>query len=454
MEFNSIMWCLIFLHTICQVAIFTGVWLHYKTNNDFRCVCKKFQESFPLAKSSAALISFNLSLLTLFSIKLFKRYVWVPSVFKVFHSFLSIFVLTWSAVHSVSHYINFSKLKNPPYFNWGVGYTGIFLWILLISLFSVAANCIRTLYFHKFIYYHTVIFVLFVIFSFIHQSFCFIKTDSGKCPIPISWIFVTPPFILLLAENAWKYIGQRSRISIRHVVKHNNIIEIQLPLERSFAGKTVWICCPQISYFEWHPFTVTNTDLDIASIHFKLRGNWTSKFAKSLGIEFDKGQVFPVIFPDVLVQGPFHCYPKNTLQSIQTSDSIIIANGIGITTFAYLLTQIQNLNVLSTSLNVLFIVKYPTELDWLMPTLQSLLSKFPAAVQLTISYTQVTEAYSSDQISIGRPDIKKFFHSHYISTIHQSNPKTNVYFSGTSQLFSELKKSSQDYTSYYQFIKL
>jgi hypothetical protein len=120
------------------------------------------------------------------------------------------------------------------------------------------------------------------------------------------------------------------------------------------------------------------------------------------------------------------------------------------------LSQIQNLNVLSTSLNILFIVKHSTELDWLMPTLYSLLSKFPS-IQISLSYTQDTHATqvpSSFHCIIGRPDIKTFFHSHFISTIHVGRAKTNVYFSGTPQLFSQLKESSKNYTSYYQFIKL
>jgi hypothetical protein len=110
------------------------------------------------------------------------------------------------------------------------------------------------------------------------------------------------------------------------------------------------VCCPTVSYFEWHPFAVSHTNEGIdsgCSIHFKTRGNWTTKFAKVLGIE-QKG-VFPVILPNVIVQGPFHCYPKNLLENITKGNSIIITNGIGVTTFSYLFTQLNNLSSFNKS---------------------------------------------------------------------------------------------------------
>lgn len=468
MKTLSIILTTVLSHICCQIALFTYVWVYYKTNNDFRCVCKKFQDSFPLAKSSAALITLNSSLLILFSVKFFKRYIWVPSIFNMFHYIFASYILIWSVVHSIAHYVNFTKLHNPPYFDWGVGYTGIILWIVLISLFVVSSSYIRKVHYHKFIYYHSFASFVFFAFLFLHQSFCFIKNDRGNCPLPTSWLVVTLPLFVFFTETVWKYVDPNSRLVIKQVVKHNNIIEIRLPLTKSFAGKTVWLCCPQISLFEWHPFAVTDHENDVSSIHFKPRGNWTTKFAKVLGVEFHNsttGQVFPVILPYVLVQGPFHCYPKNILQTLQTQDSIIVANGIGITTFAYLLSQIETL---TKSLTVLFIVKHPKEMDWLIPTLHTLSSKFKT-VNINISCTQIKETENNQwnqlkpsdvsfiSFKAGRIDITSFIHSHYISTLHvplRHTPKTKIYFSGTSEFLRDLKKKTQSYTRYYDIVKL
>lgn len=456
---------------ICQIAIFIGIWYHFQQNKEFRCVCKKFKEPFPLAKSSAALISFNLSLLILFSSKFFLRFFWIPiSRSQSLHYTLSFFILLWSIVHTIAHYLNFNKLKNPPYFSWGVGYTGILLWIILLLILSVSATRIRQSYFHKFVYYHSILFIFLIVFLFIHQSFCFIKTDYGKCPLPLSWIFVTPSLLLFLTEFIWKYADTRYHVRVDRVVKHegvsNDIIEVVLPLNSSFAGKTIWLCCPTVSYFEWHPFAVSHTNEGIdngCSIHFKTRGNWTTKFAKVLGVE--NNGVFPVILPKVIIQGPFHCYPKHILENIASANSIIITNGIGVTTFSYLFTQLNNLSSFNNSLSVMIIVKDSTEIDWLLPLLHSLVSKFQT-ITINIALTQSKLSppeLSAFSVILGRPNFTKFMHAHYISHALSSNDtqflprkpfhSTNVYFSGTSSLFSDICRSSRQYKSYYKFFR-
>lgn len=486
MEIYSIgakLFAFLLTHVFCQVALFIFIWFNIKTNKNFRCVCKKLQDTFPLAKSSAALISFNISLLILFTLKFFRRYLWVPTSDPplIFHYIISSYILIWSGVHSIAHYINLSKSKKQEYLTWGVGYTGIILWILLLF---VAVCCI-----HKSVLRHTnncthhLIFLLFFLFLLFHQSFCFVKTDNGKCPFPISWIFVTPPLLIFLAENLFKYFN--SITTIKNVIKHNNIIEFVTPLDATFAGKTVWLCCPQINYFEWHHFVVTATTGSYpytnTSIHFTPHDTWTKKFAKLLGVEFDArlyGLTFPVVLPKILVQGPFHCYPKHILNTIQTSNCVLIADDIGTTTFSYLLSQLQNLTVLTPTLTILFIVKHPFDLDWLLPTLTSLNSKFQT-VDIHLSFTDIDPFVDTSHLCplpfiIGRPDLKKFIRSHYISkciqvslpskiTIPVSNifsfcipqcPKTNVYFSGSSNLFQELVDCSREYKPYYRFVKL
>jgi predicted ferric reductase len=177
----------------------------------------------------------------------------------------------------------------------------------------------------------------------------------------------------------------------------------------------------------------------------------------ALGVDFQNdvnGQIFPVILPNVLVQGPFHSYPKTLLNNIQTADSIIIANGIGLTTFAYLLSQIETLPKFTTTLDILFIVKHSKEIDWLLPILNSLSTKFPS-IHITISCTQNAD-HTGGNISyiIGRPNVTSFFHSHYISKSVLQNSITKVYYSGTQNLFNDLENVIRSYKQFYDLVKL
>lgn len=64
------------------------------------------------------------------------------------------------------------------------------------------------------------------------------------------------------------------------------------------------INCPEVSYFQYHPFTLTSApEEDYISVHIRCAGDWTTAFAKVLGANVDekapKGNVSegPVVSP-------------------------------------------------------------------------------------------------------------------------------------------------------------
>ena len=58
------------------------------------------------------------------------------------------------------------------------------------------------------------------------------------------------------------------------------VLELRLSKPRGFRyapGQYVHLCCPSISAFEWHPFTLTSApEDDFLSVHIKAAGDWTS----------------------------------------------------------------------------------------------------------------------------------------------------------------------------------
>lgn len=68
------------------------------------------------------------------------------------------------------------------------------------------------------------------------------------------------------------------------------MIELQIKKEKinPKAGQYIFINCPQISYFQWHPFTLTSApEESFISINFKIVGDWTKSFAFAIGCDPD-----------------------------------------------------------------------------------------------------------------------------------------------------------------------
>lgn len=50
----------VYLISSLQIAIFIGLWIYYSTNSLYKCPCKRYNQSFPIAKSSGTLSFFAL----------------------------------------------------------------------------------------------------------------------------------------------------------------------------------------------------------------------------------------------------------------------------------------------------------------------------------------------------------------------------------------------------------
>lgn len=65
-----------------------------------------------------------------------------------------------------------------------------------------------------------------------------------------------------------------------------DVIEVQIKKEKISprAGQYIFINCPDVSYFQWHPFTLTSApEEDFISVNMKMVGDWTKSFGAALG---------------------------------------------------------------------------------------------------------------------------------------------------------------------------
>ena len=151
-------------------------------------------------------------------------------------------------------------------------------------------------------------------------------------------------------------------------------MEVQIKKEKTTtrAGQYIFLSCPEVSYFQWHPFTLTRyviavpplkilwqwiifqsaPEEDYISVHIRVAGDFTTAFAKAVGCDFpqkgDKGgkgeppaggkvvgtNTNPPLnraLPRVMVDGPFGSASEDFL-NFETV--LLVGAGIGVTPFA------------------------------------------------------------------------------------------------------------------------
>ena len=413
--------------TICQGIIFAVVYNYYNTRPLFVCTCKKYDIPFPLAKTTATLINFNLALCLLSIIRLPKRWIFIPFKLKYLHIYFSIWLTIWSIIHSISHYKTFLRFRYSL-FTSGVGLTGHVLLLLLLSVFIISLPYFRKVMYQCFLYYHYVFLVLFTSVLLVHGNLCFLKNDKKECLVSTAWMWLIGPFVYLLGYTIYKFT-QRVKMLSSYDLK-NGIYELKLDLGKEYEGKTIWLCCPKISYLEWHPFTVAFYTNNGCYLYIKNRGDWTEEVFKIIQ---NSNNV------NFLVEGPYHAIPKNVIKTIAKEQVMLISSGVGITTFISTYRQIaknlkRNNNFNIKKLYIYVIVRHEHELNWVMEMFNLL--NIINNVMIKVYYTG-EESYKLANLdiphSIGRPEFKDIFEYHI------KNEPTSIYYSGKTSLGRQIE---------------
>lgn len=211
------------------------------------------------------------------------------------------------------------------------------------------------------------LFIVFFLFWSIHGAFCMIKPDTAPfCnSISVFWQFWIYGGFIYLVERVLREIRGRHKTFVSKVIQHpSNVVEIQIKKEKTTtrAGQYIFLCCPEISVWQYHPFTLTSApEEDYISVHVRMVGDFTKALGKALGCEergSDKSgkagiseivginqntpgdDIDPTIrriLPRIFIDGPFGSASEDVFKY---ETAVLVGAGIGVTPFASILKSI------------------------------------------------------------------------------------------------------------------
>lgn len=365
----SILWISI------QIGLFVYAFFLYSKSADYASARKSVGAlSLTFARSSAFLISFNSALIVFSMCRMTITYLWNQRWFKwipfehsiLLHKLIGYSIVMFTLAHIGAHYFNYLNLSitigmmgESRMSNWiwdkpeewaimsGPGWTGQ---IALFSLFLIVASSfevIRRKNFEIFWYLHHLFIVYMVVLCF-HGAFCFIKIDrpSAPCKGPSFFQWVVPSIFWYLIERLYREVRARRETRISKIILHpSKVLEIQFykPSLKYLSGQYIFLQCPDISRWQWHPFTVTSAPEEtILSVHIRLEGDWTEMIGRKCGLNFgSNGSVSsiqtPSRLPIIRIDGPYGAASQDVFKY---EIVICIGAGIGQTPFSSILKHI------------------------------------------------------------------------------------------------------------------
>ncbi|OCF60711.1 hypothetical protein L486_00349 [Kwoniella mangroviensis CBS 10435] len=442
-----------------------------------------------------------------------------------FHRQVAYQMVFWTMVHTTAHYVNFINVERTQvrkqtaweiHYTQPGGFSGHVMLLIMFLMYTTAHSSIRKQCFEAFWYTHHLAF-FFMIGLYTHATGCFVRDSVDPDYIPTfpfystehclgyqSWRFTIWAGILYFGERVYREIRARRKTDISKVLLHpSGVMEIRF-LKPSFqykAGQWLFLNVPDVSKFQWHPFTISSAPEDpYVSVHIRQVGDFTLALGDRLGAtkgiasqkldypdekgDYDYGRRKDFIeinpnsvgkgMPVLRIDGPFGAPAEDVFNS---EVAVLIAGGIGVTPFASILKHIwyaQRSGQLGALRRVEFIwsCRDTGTFGWFQTLLEELEASQsdPDFLRISVYLTQKMDSDTVQNITIndvgaeydpltllqsrtlfGRPNYKQIFHS-LISSIESGSylpgreatlkSRLGVYFCGPNALASTIKKEA------------
>lgn len=286
-----------------------------------------------------------------------------------FHKMTAYSIVTFTCIHVAGHWHNFAQLATKQgvglvgflklNFLTGPGWSGYIMLVALMAMLFTSLEGPRRRSYGRFWTVHH-LFIMFFAFWSIHGAFCMIKRDTT--PVSCSsdgsfWKYWMYGGFLYLLERILRETRATRRNLVTKVIQHpSNVVEIQFEKRsvRPRAGQYVFICCPAVSLWEYHPFTLTSApEEDYLSVHVRMVGGFTKQLGRVLGCVDERqadskipkrgGRVLAthaqndLSLPRIFVDGPFGTASEDVFKF---ETVLLVGAGIGVTPFASILKSL------------------------------------------------------------------------------------------------------------------
>ncbi|KAH9305741.1 hypothetical protein KI387_010145 [Taxus chinensis] len=240
------------------------------------------------------------------------------------------------------------------------GITGILMVVLMIISFTLATRWFRRNVvklprpfnrltgFNAFWYSHH-LFAIVYILLIVHGTMIFLV---HKWSAKSTWMYLAVPFLLYMAERILRFFrsGYDSVRILKFAIYPGNVLSVVMSKPQGFkykSGQYIFVKCPAVSPFEWHPFSITSAPGDdYISVHIRTLGDWTEELkrvfaavtephtiAKS-GAEITPERSGGKSLPKLFVDGPYGA----PAQDYKKYDVLLLVGlGIGATPFISIL---------------------------------------------------------------------------------------------------------------------
>nr|ADR70884.1 respiratory burst oxidase F [Manihot esculenta] len=395
------------LWALIMIGLFTWKFLQYKQKNAF----KVMGYCLPTAKGAAETLKLNMALILLPMCR--NTITWLRSTrlgYSVpfddnvnFHKTIAAAIVIGVILHAGNHLAcDFPRLidssdevyrkylrddfggQKPTYAELArgaEGVTGIVMVVLMAIAFTLATRWFRRSLvkfpkpfdrltgFNAFWYSHH-LFVLVYILLIIHGVFLYLV---HKWYLKTTWMYLSVPVLLYAGERALRYFRSRSyTVQLRKVAIYpGNVLTLQMSKPSQFrykSGQYMFVQCPAVSPFEWHPFSITSAPGDdYLSVHIRQLGDWTQELKRVFSEACERpvagksgllraDETTKKSLPKLLIDGPYGA----PAQDYRKYDVLLLVGlGIGATPFISILKDLLN-NIVKTEQEVRFGIRHQT----------------------------------------------------------------------------------------------
>ncbi|KAK1699342.1 hypothetical protein QYE76_016039 [Lolium multiflorum] len=244
------------------------------------------------------------------------------------------------------------------------GVTGVIMFVCMLIAFTLATRWFRRSLvklpkpfdkltgFNAFWYSHH-LFIIVYISLVIHGERVYLILDWYK---RTTWMYLAVPVGLYVGERTLRFFrsGSYSVRLLKVAIYPGNVLTLQMskpPTFRYKSGQYMFVQCPAVSPFEWHPFSITSAPGDdYLSIHVRQLGDWTRELKRVFSAACEPpmsgksgllraDETTKKTLPKLLIDGPY----GSPAQDYSKYDVLLLVGlGIGATPFISILKDLIN----------------------------------------------------------------------------------------------------------------